>query len=239
MIKAVIVEDDDSVVARIKNYLSAWADKHDEHITVTRYADAETFLTKYTPDFDVAFMDIELKEMDGMTAAHRLREVDKKVLIVFVTNLAQYAIEGYSVDAFDFVVKPVSYANFELKLNRIYDNLQARRGGEIVISQRTGKRVLSVKEIMYVEVERHVLLFHMRREVQQCSGTLKSVSEQLAAYPFALCNQCYLVNLNYVDAIDGNYVEVAGDRLLISKPRKKEFLQAVAKFLGRGGGGVV
>lgn len=239
MIKAVIVEDDDSVVARLKNYLSSWAEKHNEHIVVTRYADAESFLSKYTTDNDVVFLDIELKEMDGMTAAYRLREVDKNVLLVFVTNLAQYAVEGYSVDAFDFVVKPVSYANFEMKLNRLYDNLQSRRGGEIVISQRTGKRVLSVNDIKYVEVERHVLLFHMHLEVQQCSGTLKSVTEQLADYPFALCNQCYLVNLNYVDAIDGNYVEVDGDKLLISKPRKKEFLQAVAKFLGRGGGGTI
>ena len=239
MIKAVIVEDDDGVVVRLKKYLSTWADKHNEHIAVTRYADAETFLSKYTTDYDVVFLDIELKEMDGMTAAYRLREVDKNVLLVFVTNLAQYAVEGYSVDAFDFVVKPVSYANFELKLNRLYDNLQSRRGGEIVINQRTGKRVLSVNDIMYVEVERHVLLFHMRLGVQQCSGTLKSVAEQLADYPFALCNQCYLVNLNYVDAIDGNYVEVSGNRLLISKPRKKDFLQAVAKFLGGGGGGAV
>ncbi len=236
MIKAVIVEDDDSVVSRLKGYLASWSEKTGEHVSVTRFADAETFLDRYTSDFQVAFLDIELKAMDGMTAARRLREMDTNVLVVFVTNLAQYAVDGYSVDAFDFIVKPVTYANFELKLNRIYDNLKNRRDGELVISQRTGKRVLNIADIKYVEVERHVLMFHMRRDVQSCSGTLKSVSEQLADYPFVLCNQCYLVNLNYVDALDGNYVEVGGDKLLISKPRKKEFLKAVAKFLGQGGG---
>lgn len=236
MIKAVIVEDDDQVASKIKEYLFAWGKSVSEQIKVTRYSDAENFLEKYEPTFDVIFLDIELNGMDGMTAAHRLRKIDKNVLIVFVTNLAQYAIDGYSVDAFDFIVKPVRYSNFKLKLNRMRCALNNRRGGRIVIAQKGGKRALSVNDIKYVEINRHLLTFHLTDGIQKCSGTLKYVVELLKDYPFSLCNQCYLVNLNYVDSIDGCFVEVGGDKLVISKPKRKDFLQNVAKFMGQGGG---
>ncbi len=236
MIRALIVEDDAQVAARVKEFLLAWAKGVDESIKVSRYADAENFLEKYVPEYDVIFLDIELKGMDGMTAARKLRKIDKEVMIIFVTNLAQYAVDGYSVDAFDFIVKPVRYANFKLKLNRMKEALKNRRGGKIVIAQRSGKRAIQVNDVKYVEINRHVLTFHMVGELQQCSGTLKYVQELLKDYPFVLCNQSYLVNLNYVDAVDGNVVEVADEKLVISKPKRKEFLQAVAVFMGQGGG---
>ena len=70
------------------------------------------------------------------------------------------------------------------------------------------------------------------------TGTMKKICELLEGLPFALCNQCYLVNLAYVSGIDGNVVCVGDERLQISAPKRKKFLCALNNYLGAGGGGL-
>ena len=72
----------------------------------------------------------------------KLREIDNNVLVIFVTNLAQYAVNGYEVDAFDFLVKPVSYYNLVLKINRALERIGSRKEKQIWVSTRNKKRLI-------------------------------------------------------------------------------------------------
>ena len=78
------------------------------------------FLDKYNGNCDIVFMDIELPGADGLETSKLLREKDQNVILIFITNMAQYAVDGYLVDAMDFIVKPVSYPNLLLKIQRAY-----------------------------------------------------------------------------------------------------------------------
>ena len=69
-------------------------------------------------DYDIVFMDIELPGINGMEAAHRLREIDQQVILIFVTNMAQFAVKGYEVDALDYIIKPAQYGPLSIKLDR-------------------------------------------------------------------------------------------------------------------------
>ncbi len=71
-------------------------------------------------------MDVEMKFMDGMSAAEEIRKMDTEVVIIFITNMAQYAIRGYAVDALDYVLKPVSYFAFSQRLNRAIGRMKKR-----------------------------------------------------------------------------------------------------------------
>lgn len=113
-----IVEDDDGYARTLKEYLGRYSEERGVRFEVTRYSEAVSFLENYRPRFAIVLMDIELPMMNGMDAARKMREKDDRTCLIFVTNMAQFACDGYGVDALDFIVKPVSYADFSMKLDR-------------------------------------------------------------------------------------------------------------------------
>lgn len=235
MMNICIVEDDDRTARTIEAYVKKFFAGVGEETDVKRYGDARDFLKEYQTVTDLVFMDIELPVLNGMDAVHELRKKDEDVMVIFVTNLAQYAVNGYEVRAFDFIVKPISYGNFAMKLRRASQIMSTRRKREICVSTRQGKTLIKASDIKYVEIMRHMITFHTVHGETTGSGTLKGIMENLSGLPFALCNRCYLVNLQYVTKILGNEVCVGKEYLQISAPRKKEFLNRFNEFLGAGG----
>jgi DNA-binding LytR/AlgR family response regulator len=159
--------------------------------------------------------------------------VDEKVIIIFITMLTQYAIEGYSVGAFDYVLKPVRYEEFSAKLDRVCRML-AHQNSYVTLEVRTKEeiRLISADDISYIEVSNHDILIHANGEVIRQWGNLKSYEDKLAASHFVRCNACYLVNLKYVRGISGDTVTVGQEELTVSKAKRKEFLMAVAQYKG-------
>ena len=170
--------------------------------------------------------------MDGMEAVRRIRQKDENVIVIFVTNMAQYAVKGYEVNALDFILKPVRYESFVMKMDRAISKCKTTQSNEIWITERNNKRRLRVPDIKYVEVAHHCCIYHTIDGDYTTYDQLYNVCEMLKAEPFALCNRCFLVNLKYVTAIEEMSVTVAGERLQISRNKKKGFLQSLNEYLG-------
>ena len=232
MIRVSLVEDDNATAEKMQGYFARYAAENGEEISVVRYADAESFIDNYTLDCDAVFMDIELPGMNGMQAIKQLRTVDKTVAVVFVTNLAQYAVKGYSVHAFDFIVKPVAYYAFALKMKGLLEYLKQNKKVMIMVSGRQGKKVIPVNELKYVEINKHSLIYHTLTDSIACSGTMKIAYEELKDLPFAFCNQSYLVNLRFCEGVSGNILYLKDEELLISAPKRKDFLKRLSQFVG-------
>lgn len=227
MITLAVVEDNDDERARLAEYLR----RYSENFSIDEYSSAVDLLTNYVPKYDVIFMDIDMPYLDGMSAAHKLRELDEKACLIFVTNLAQFALKGYEVSAIDFIVKPVSYLNLSVKMHRIMNHLSAHVEKEVLIRAERNLIRVSVDNIMYVEIMGHKLIWHIVGRQIVSYGTLKSAEELLTDPLFVRCNKCYLVNLRFVSAIEGNYAVVGKDKLLISYPRRAAFEKALADYL--------
>lgn len=238
MIQICIVEDDENTVRVLKSYIERYAELNEIECLVSDFGCAGDFLKGYDAGTDIVLMDIELPDGNGMEAVKKLRETNSTVMVIFVTNLAQFAIKGYEVNAFDFIIKPVSYYQFSMKLRRAFGCLQALRNRKIWVATRQGKRLVSTNSLIYVEVMKHVITYHTTEGDIVGSGTLKSISSTLEGLPFVLCNRCYLVNLSFVTEVHGSSVTAGGVNLQISEPRKKAFLQSFNDFLGSGGRGV-
>ena len=124
--KIYVLEDEKAVSDKLCAYIDRYCGERGYAAEVKVFPNAFDLLENYHADADILFMDIQLPLMSGMDAAKKLRETDKKVLIVFVTNLAQYAVEGYEVNAFDFILKPVEYEGFKMRFERVLKELEHR-----------------------------------------------------------------------------------------------------------------
>ena len=229
-----IVEDSPAEAELLRSYFARFTKEHGVEFTLTCFASGEEFLNKYRPAYDLVLMDIGLPGHNGMETAAALRERDRSVTLIFVTNMAQFAVKGYEVDAFDFVVKPVGYSNFALKLQRALNKLDTRRDSEVLVTLSDSMVRLSASQIKYIEISGHRMVYHTTDGELYAYGNLKEVEASLGGGMFARCNNCYLVNLNYVRAVQGHTVTVGTDEPQNTRPRRKAFIQALNDYLGGG-----
>ena len=154
---------------------------------------------------------------------------------MFITNMAHYAIRGYEVDALDYVLKPVSYYSFEMKMKKVRRILTERQGSSVVLSSKGELRRIPVRSILYVEVRDHSLYYHTGEGEFSATGSMKKLEQELGPQGFARCNNCYLVNLMHVRAVSQEQATVGEAELKISRPRRKAFMQALSAYYGGGG----
>ena len=162
MINIAIVEDDNDVVAQLKEYIARYMGENDMDYHVETFGSAESFLFGGADSFDIILMDIQLPEMDGMSAVKELRKTNELVVVVFVTSLAQYALKGYEVGATDFMVKPLNYYGFALKFRRAVTAAGRNRDENLVVRNKTRVNVLRICDIYYIEIASHTINYHTR-----------------------------------------------------------------------------
>lgn len=228
MYKIVIVEDEARDSRELKEFLDDYSAETGNVFDIQIFSNPLVFFGNYNTSADLLFLDIEMPEYNGMEAARKIREKDDGVTIIFVSNLSQYAVAGYSVDALDFIVKPMRYVQLRAVMNK------ALRTTEYVnIKNIEGIQRISVDEILYVEVQRHRLFYHLiGGRVVDNWGILSEVYEVLPQRRFAKCNNCYVVNLHFVRGVEGDFVDVGGEKLKISRAKKKEFMDKLVSYIG-------
>ncbi len=230
--KIAIVEDDSFSVEKIKKYLNRYTLEKNIDFDVFVFHDGDEITSDYEAIYDIIFLDIEMKRQDGMVTAKKIRAFDSDVIIIFITNMSQYAIHGYAVDALSFLLKPVPYFAFSQELKKSINRCNSRKTGFVLASTNRGVFKLSTKEILFIESVKHQLYIHTSDEVYQVRKTMKKMEEELQKFDFFRCNSGYLINLMWVNHIEGEDVIVGSHRLKISRPRKKEFIKAFTNYIG-------
>lgn len=235
MIKIAIVEDENNCAETLQRFTEKYGVENNVSFSVTRYNNAVDFLTNYKPIYDLVFMDILMPDLNGMDAAKKLRRFDNKTLLIFVTNLAQYAIKGYEVNALDFIVKPVYYQDFAFKMKKAVTFIRLNEDRELVVSQSGGIRRVSIKSIFFLEVVGHKLIYHTSDGEVVGYGSLSDMEEKLKNDNFLRCNSCYLVNPKHIVSVKKYDIVMSNGAILqISQPKKKKFMAEFAAWLGKG-----
>ncbi len=234
MLRIAIVEDEKECQASLIEQLSRYEKEHSDNFIVRTFFDGIDILDDYTSEYDLIFLDIHMKHQDGMTTAKKIRMLDSSVIIVFITALAQYAIEGYKVNALDFILKPVVYEQFEGTMDKVLKTADKyRKSKELIVSDDGSKRKIDTDDIYYIEVVGHIIVIHSKSGVFETrSKSLKAIAEDLKEYGFIQSGQSHLINLKFVDKIKGDVVTVAGEELFLSRSRKKEFIAAFGDYVG-------
>ena len=160
MIRVAIVEDDAEVQGVLQEYVRRYTRQYGTEFEVTVFADGVDILEDYRAVYDIIFLDVEMKHLDGMTTAERIRQMDADVILIFITNMAQYAIRGYSVGALDYVLKPVPYFAFSQQLLKAVARLEKRAKHYLTVPVEGGLRRLDTASIYYLESEGHRVHFY-------------------------------------------------------------------------------
>lgn len=230
--KVAIVEDQKNNAEQLQEYLERYGRENGKTIQCAAFQNGMEFMADYRPVWDLILLDIEMPLMNGMEAAKAIRRTDAQVLIIFITQMAQYAIEGYSVQALDYVLKPVQYYAFAAKMQQVCKILESREENPLLITDKNGAVKLSPRTVEYVEVQNHTLCFHTEKGVLESTTaqTMAGLSKQLEKCGFARCHQGYLVNLRYVVGYDRSCVKLPGGTLPMSRTYYKGFVQALISY---------
>lgn len=227
-----IVEDDAQQQEKLSKYITKCATENQIAVQIDRFSDGIQIVDNYGSGFDVIYFDIEMALMDGMTAAKKIRQIDTEVIIVFITNHVQFAVEGYSVDAADFLLKPLNYFSFSEHFKKIKKTFDNKSNRSMSFKATQGFRKINLDELLYAESEGHYIHLHLADETLTIWDTMKNLEKKLLPFDFFRCNNGYLVNLKQVKGIENNHVLIGNEKLLISRPRKKEFLSVLTNYLG-------
>lgn len=235
IVKIALLEDEEEECVLTESMLGRFFSAAGIDYEIVHFADAESFLSHGSAftDFHLLLMDIILpgSRQNGIDLAREVRKANRDVAIMFITKTVQFAINGYEVDAVDYVVKPLVYEDFALKLKKAMRYILLHTEKFIVLNTKGGAVRIGESRIYYIEVMLHYLVVHTKKGDITVRGSMKSILPLLSA-SFARSANSYIVNLRHVENVKDNTVTVHGVPVPITKSYKAEFLRAFSAYNG-------
>jgi DNA-binding LytR/AlgR family response regulator len=198
MTKVIICDDESSERAYLSALTREWAAERGIAVRVTEYDSAEALLFAYEDDkaVDILLLDIQMKEMDGVTLAKRIRADNKEVQIIFVTGYMEYIADGYDVEALHYLLKPVTGEKLFAVLDRAKDKLA--RNERALFINRAGESVrIPLYEIRYIEVLHNYVTIYANDE-HKVKKTLNEMESELNDDYFLRVGRSFIVNLRHI-----------------------------------------
>lgn len=227
-----IVDDDLKILDQLEKYIKIFAASIKESIQTKKFKSGDEFLTENSKQYDAAFLDINMPGKSGMEIARMLRKKNNTISIIFVTELANYAIEGYKVEALDYILKPIQYFQIELVLRKLLRNIQNQENRTIVIQYKGMTVVLKTAELCYIEVLDHYVTYVTINKSFRLKETLTQAEEKIKGLSFIRCNRYCVVNVKYITEISADSIVAAGKSFSVSRAKRKEIMKKVMEFHG-------
>ena len=190
--------------------------------------------------FDIVFLDIMMKGLNGMKTAELLREKTPESLLVFITSTRKYVFEAYDVEAFHYLVKPVD----DTKLENVLQRAVRKKGsgesvsqGYIVISRDRQKEKLFLDDIYYFEIMGRLIYTHGKTETSVFYERIGVLEKSLQGKGFFRCHKSFLINLKYVNVYNRQEAILDnGEKIVIAKRRYEDFCKEILNYMRKNGG---
>lgn len=230
--RVAVVDDEKIERETLNTYLARFSSEAGIQINVDQFSSGDALLADYRLIYDIILFDIDMPGTNGIDTARQVHRQDENVTILFITNIAQYAINAFEVEAVDYILKPIEYFDFALKFRRAVKRAARRGNRELALDTVKGVRSVSVSHIIYVEAFDHYLTYHLRDlESVEVRGSMRDHEALLRPYSFSRIHKSYLVNLACVDTIRTAEVLVQGFVIPIGRRYKKNLMEEYLRFL--------
>lgn len=236
-----LVDDESGVSDQLEEWIKEYGEEKGFTFVVDKFTGTTAFMNSRYESYNIVFMDINLpNDINGIKTAKKLREKCPKVVIIFCTNYAQYAINGYEVGALGYLIKPVMRESFDNNMDRALRALNHMYVNKIVLKTLDGQKFVPICDIIYIEVMVHNLYFHIKSGddyiIERTRGSLNDITDKVTNMNFARCSSCYLVNLTHVTGVGKKNVQlVTGDSLTLSRKYQKEFMNKLMHYIAEFG----
>lgn len=200
LIKIAICEDEKEQQDLLKRYIDQIFEKLYIKYKLEVFNSGEELLDNYSNDIDVILLDIQMGKINGMETARKIRTLDNKVEIIFITSLIEYALEGYEVRAYRYLIKPVKYENLKENIINCIKEIDIKNK-YIIVKEQGNQIKLDINEITYVEVQKETITIHTLNKVYKINGTMNNIEKEIDCSRFFRCHKSFLVNLEHVKSI--------------------------------------
>ena len=228
-----IVEDEARAAKSLEALVRRYGQERGVDLGIT-WAQSTQAMIEDRRRYDVCMLDIDLPGINGMDVARLLRTYDQELRIIFVTNLARYAVRGYEVDAIGFIVKPATFTTVAMNLDRALRDIRLNARATFLVPDNDTVHVVDFSTFLFAEAGRHRVAYHLTgNRTLTVRGTLRELEERLAGRPVIRVSRGLLVNMDMIAALRGdNLVMVGGARLHIPRDRRREITETLAEHLG-------
>ncbi|MBN2920367.1 response regulator transcription factor [[Ruminococcus] gnavus] len=233
MITVAVCDDSKPMVEAMREKLEEYGKETAHELRIFTFSSGEEFLENYSCKYDILFLDIKMNGMNGIQVAEKIREKDKKVIIIFLTSLIQYALDGYRVNAANYIIKPINKKRLKMEMDHWISELIQREEPFITVHNDSGIYKILLKSISYIETYNRNLMIHTTRGNILCYWKLREIESKISQYGFARNHASFLVNLYFVENIEKMDIKLStGELIPIGKSKKKAFMQQLASYWG-------
>ncbi len=205
--------------------------KKNREISLRTFAGGEELLS-YDGQIDILFLDIQMKDMDGMETARKLRAGKFRGFLIFITVLKEMVFASFEVQAYDYLVKPVKKTQFEKTMERLYASMQNAREDSLLVQKGYEGRIIPKGEIVFCEIiDRKIYLNLTSSEVVDYYERIENLETKLGNH-FFRCHRSYLINLKHLKGYkNGTAYMDNGREVPVSRLRSKEFSSVVLQYM--------
>ncbi len=218
------------MVEELSAHLAGYmAERFTDAYQIDRFLDGRSLLESGC-EFDLIFLDIQMREMNGMEAARILRQKNRHSVLIFVTVLKDYVFDAFEVQACDYLVKPLDSGHFKRTMDRAMKSLEQKEDKNIVVRRGTSCEVIRLSQILYCEVQGRKVYVH------QTDGTVVDYYERMGDLErrvdgrFFRCHRSYLVNLDFVRGCkEGRVMLPWRKEIPVSRLREQDLMKALMR----------
>ncbi|MBR2286646.1 MAG: response regulator transcription factor [Clostridia bacterium] len=228
-----LVDDEQAMRDQLTEFIRLLSAEEGIPLETVPFSSGSRLLEAYDGTYDILIFDIDMPGLNGMDTARKIREQDEEVVILFVTNIAQYAINGYEVDAIDYIIKPIGYYDFAMKFRKALRRASRARRQKLIIDTVHGPVSLETESILYIEVMAHYLIYHTKDEEFRVRASMKEQESLLREYHFSRCHKSYLINLAHLRGVTASEAQVEDLSVPLGRAYKDALLNDYMAYLHR------
>ncbi|HGM1399030.1 TPA: LytR/AlgR family response regulator transcription factor [Clostridioides difficile] len=219
MINIAICEDNFVDRGILNDYLIRIMNENSYNISL--FKSGEELLDNYPDDLDILLLDILMKKINGIDTAKKIREFDSNVEIIFITSLLEYALQGYEVKAFRYILKPIEYEQLSINIIQCLDDINNKASKFVYIKCNSDIVKIDIESILYIEKISRYIFVYTEDQVYKSKMNLKDIEKKLQHYKFYRCHLGYLVNVNKIDCLGSSEVSIYNHSIPVSRGKRK------------------